>query len=177
LTPEEKQRIEDIKKDLTQRIDQVQDYTEGIHTSFENWADTQDQKMNNFIDKIYDKLDKINDTMTRKTEMDSAIISQLQGMLKRIEKVEDIKDGHDKYITQLNVKVDHLINIMSKHSIDKMNQDIGEAHTRLRDHEDRIRPLELARGKQAIKILWYILTLLAGSAVGILVTYLPHIIK
>ena len=129
-------RIEEVKKDLDTRISQVQDYTEGIHTAFENWSDAQDQKLSDFTERIYDKIDKLTEIISRKTEMDSALIAQIQNLSKRMEIIEVSKTGYDKNIAELNVKVDHLIQILTKHSLDKIAQDVDTAHEKLRDHED-----------------------------------------
>jgi len=170
-------KLGELKKDVDKELSNIQGYTEGVQNRFEDWSDIQGVKFDKFSDKISDKIDKVIETVNRKSEMDSALIAQIQSLSKRVDIVEVAKVGYDKYIAELNVKVDHLITMMTKHSLDKMNKDIGEAHTKLRDHEERIRPLEQARGRQAIKILWYIITLLSGSIAGILLSHLSHFMK
>ncbi len=167
--------INKLNKEIEKDINNIQKYTEGIHNRFEDWADVQDTKFDKFSEKIGNKIDKIIETVNRKSEMDSALIAQIQNLSKRVDTVEVAKVGYDKYIAELNVKVDHLINIMTKHSLDKMDNDIGSAHDKIRDHEDRIRPLEKKAGKQAIKLLWYIFTLIAGGLTGLLLAYLGHL--
>jgi chromosome segregation ATPase len=151
--------------DLDRKIEELQD-------RFFAWADSQDGKRAEFEDKIAIKIDSLRDVISQKTEMDSAMIAQLSSLAKRIDNEETKREGCDQIIYETSFQVKSLVERLARHDLGKMETDITAAHDRVRDHEDRLRPLEKREGKLAKSILEKLTLTMAGGAAGFIVTKL-----
>ena len=139
---------------------------------FYTWADAQDGKRAEFEDKIIDKLDGIKQALAQKTEMDSAMISQLSELRKRVEAEETGRKACDQIIYETSFAVKQIVDRLQRHDLSKMSSDIDASHEKLRDHEDRLRPLEKREGKLARNILEKLALTLVGGGAGYVISLL-----
>lgn len=137
---------------------------------FFQWADAQDGKRGEFEDRILDKLDGIREALSQKTEMDSAMISQLSELRKRVESEEVSRKSCDQIIYETSFAVKQMVDRLQRHDLSKMSNDIDASHEKLRDHEDRLRPLEKREGKLARSILEKLALTLVGGGAGYVIS-------
>jgi len=137
---------------------------------FYTWADAQDGKRAEFEDKIIDKLDGIKQALSQKTEMDSAMISQLSELRKRVEAEETGRKACDQIIYETSFAVKQMVDRLQRHDLCKMSSDIDASHEKLRDHEARLRPLEKREGKLARNILEKLALTLVGGGAGYVIS-------
>lgn len=137
---------------------------------FYTWADAQDGKRAEFEDKILDKLDGIRSALAQKTEMDSAMISQLSELRKRVESEEVSRKSCDQIIYETSFAVKQIVDRLQRHDLAKMENDLNASHEKIRDHEDRLRPLEKREGKLARSILEKLALTLVGGGAGYVIS-------
>jgi hypothetical protein len=102
--------------------------------------------------------------------MDSAMISQLSELRKRVEAEEIGRKACDQIIYETSFQVKSLVERLARHDLSKMESDITAAHDRVRDHEARIRPLEKKEGKMARSILEKLALTLVGGGAGYVIS-------
>lgn len=136
------------------------------------WAEVQDVKRGDFEDKILSKLDGLKDALSQKTEMDSAMISQLSELRKRVDTEEQKRGQCDQVIYETSFQVKALVDRLKRHDLSKMEADINTAHDKYRDHEERLRPLEKREGKLARSILEKMALALIAAGAGYFISWL-----
>lgn len=141
-------------------------------TKWFEWAEVQDVKRSDFEDKILAKLDGLKDALSQKTEMDSAMISQLSELRKRVDTEEQKRSQCDQVIYETSFQVKALVDRLQRHDLSKMENDLNAAHEKARDHEERLRPLEKREGKTARAILEKLVFALVAAGAGYFVSWL-----
>jgi chromosome segregation ATPase len=164
---------------MSDHHEQLREDTRNLEKKFDaqserwfEWADSQDSKRAEFEDKILGKIDSLKDSISQKTEMDSAMIAQLSSLAKRVDVEETKREGCDQVIYETSFQVKSLVERLARHDLGKMESDITAAHDRVRDHEERIRPLEKKEGKLARAVLERLALTAAGGVAGYVVTRL-----